>query len=92
VRSATINMHAIDRHEALRGHSVGIVRIHVRYRAKLLQVLVLQLHLWHLRWLVAVHSVSGLRSLEPYMLHFMSEGQRTVWRRCFNRRNILASG
>jgi hypothetical protein len=59
VRSATIHVHDIDRHEVLRGHSVGIVQILVRYLAKLLR-----LQLWHLHWLESVQSVNSLHSLE----------------------------
>jgi hypothetical protein len=72
VRSASSGMDAIDRHEVLRGPSVGIVPIVMRYRVSFSMALVPQLQLWHLHRLVSVQSVGDLHSQVPQVLHFLS--------------------
>jgi hypothetical protein len=58
-------MDEIDRHEVLRGPSVGIVPILVRYRVGFPTALIPQLKLWHLHRLVSVQTVDDQLSQVP---------------------------
>jgi hypothetical protein len=60
MRSASSGVDATDRHEVLRGLSVEIIQIFVRYRMSFSTALVPQLQLWHFHWLVSVQSVGDL--------------------------------
>lgn len=60
----------IDRLEVIRGTSVGIHPILVRYRMSFFMDLVTQLQLWNLHLPMPVRSVSDLNSQVPYMSIF----------------------
>jgi hypothetical protein len=65
VPSGSSCIDAVDRHEVLRGPSVRVVGILIRYRVSFSTALVQQLQLWHFHWLVSIQSMSDLRSQVP---------------------------
>jgi hypothetical protein len=67
-------MDAVDRYEVLRGPSVGIVPILVRYRVSFSTVLISQLQLCLLHWLVSIQSMGDLHLQVPWVLHFLFHG------------------
>jgi len=62
----------IDRLEVIRGTSVGIPPILMRYRMSFFMYLVTQLQLWHLHLPMPVRSASDLHLQVPYMLYISS--------------------
>jgi len=66
------SMAPIDRLEVIRGTSVGIPPVLVRYRMIFFMDLVTQLQLWHLHLPMPVRSVSNLHSQVQYMLYSSS--------------------
>lgn len=63
---------SIDRLEVIRGTSVGIPPILLRYQMSFFMYLVTQLQLWRLHLPTPVRSASDLRSQAPYMLYSSS--------------------
>jgi len=56
-QSASRGMDAIERQEAIKEPSIGIVPVLLRYRVGFSTALVPQLQLWHLYWLVSLQAV-----------------------------------
>jgi len=80
------NVNQIDCQEILRELSAGTVPAIVLHHLTFFTPVVPQLQLWHFYWLVSVQTVSDLHSQIPTVFtHPVSR------RRCFKRRNTLAS-
>ena len=61
-----------DDQGGLKGHSVRIVPVLVRYRVSFSKALFPQLQFWHLYCLVFVQSMGGLCVRVSYVFHFVS--------------------